>query len=121
MFDSLNKTWSQIDGRMKSESFKQKVLNCIRAWEDRLIYQNDFLVNLQNRFLGLVKAKPELTSSKGKFEAVSDEDDNDKSNKDDTESDVDDVDGKPLDDENDDDDSIDGKPCRHNLMEKIIF
>lgn len=89
MFQYLNETWSSIDGKMKSESFKQKVLNCIRAWEDRAIYPNDFLVKLQNMFLGLLKKKPES-----------------KSNGDDD----DDVDGKPLDD--DDDEELDGKPCK---------
>ena len=34
--------------------FQQKVMLCFRAWEDWAIYPNDYLINLQNIFLGLV-------------------------------------------------------------------
>ena len=85
---------------MKFESFKQKVLSCIRAWEDRQIYPNEYLVNLQNRFLGLIKSK----TVENKFEGK-------KSPKpgNETSEDSDDVDGKPLDE--DEGSIIDGKPC----------
>jgi hypothetical protein len=33
---------------------KQKVMGCFQAWEDWTVYPNDFLINLQNIFLGLV-------------------------------------------------------------------
>ena len=35
-----------------------RVMNVFRAWEDWAIYPNDFLINLQNIFLGLVLQKP---------------------------------------------------------------
>lgn len=76
---------------MKSESFKQKILSCIRAWEDWAIYSNDFLVNLQNQFLGL---SSQVNKNEKNPQPEVDED----------------VDGKPLDDS--ENESIDGKPCR---------
>jgi U2-associated protein SR140 len=33
---------------------QQRVMNCFRAWEDQAIYSPDFLIKLQNIFLGLV-------------------------------------------------------------------
>lgn len=38
-------------------SFQHKVMQCFRAWEDWAIYTNDYLIRLQNIFLGLVKLK----------------------------------------------------------------
>lgn len=32
-------------------------MSCFRAWEDWAIYPNDFLINLQNVFLGLIPSK----------------------------------------------------------------
>lgn len=37
-----------------SINFQQKVMGCFQAWEDWTVYPNDFLINLQNIFLGLV-------------------------------------------------------------------
>lgn len=37
--------------------FQQKVMACFRAWEDWAIYPNEFLIKLQNLFLGLVVTK----------------------------------------------------------------
>jgi U2-associated protein SR140 len=124
IFDSLNRTWSQIDGRMKSESFKLKVVNCIRAWEDRLIYPNDYLVNLQNRFLGLVKsAKSDSASTMlaKNSEGVS-QDENQKSQDQYTNSDSEsnDVDGVPL-EENDEDEDLDGSPLDGKPSKYTIF
>ncbi|CAG7733273.1 unnamed protein product [Allacma fusca] len=39
-----------------AESFKQRVMGCFRAWEDWGIYPNEFLIRLQNIFLGLLTA-----------------------------------------------------------------
>ena len=71
IFDHLNQVWQNIDGKMKSESFKQKVLNCIRAWEDSTLYPNEFLVKLQNTFLGLVQSKAkDVQSTESKSETL---------------------------------------------------
>lgn len=34
-------------------------MNCFRAWEDWAIYSSDFLIKLQNIFLGLIAQVPE--------------------------------------------------------------
>src|SRR5687768_7626530 len=36
---------------------QQRVMTCFRAWEDWSIYTSDYLINLQNIFLGLVAIK----------------------------------------------------------------
>ncbi len=101
IFDSLNKTWSNIDGKMKSESFKQKVINIIRAWEERALFASDFLMNLQNRFLGLFIDKTAALKVVNRLENKNDLDDADN-----------DVDGKPLDEDEESQDHLDGKPRR---------
>lgn len=54
IFRDVHETYDNIDGRLKAEQFKQKVMLCFRAWEDWAVYPNDYLINLQNIFLGLV-------------------------------------------------------------------
>ncbi|KAL4220667.1 U2 snRNP-associated SURP domain-containing protein [Mactra antiquata] len=54
IFQDVHETYENIDGRLKAEQFKQKVMLCFRAWEDWAVYPNEFLINLQNIFLGLV-------------------------------------------------------------------
>ena len=61
VFEHLNQVWLNIEGKMKSESFKQKILSCIRAWEDSTLYPNEYLVRLQNTFLGLIQSKVKET------------------------------------------------------------
>nr|XP_027204143.1 U2 snRNP-associated SURP motif-containing protein-like [Dermatophagoides pteronyssinus] len=55
IFQSFYQAYIQIEGRLKAEQFKQRVMNCFRAWEDSAIYSSDFLIKLQNIFLGLTK------------------------------------------------------------------
>lgn len=97
---------------MKSESFKQKILNCIRAWEDWAMYPNEYLVNLQNLFLGLVSSgnngnKLNQTSTNSGNQ-VKNANNNNQSNKN---KDDEDIDGKPLVDYDENEDDLDGKPC----------
>jgi len=42
---------------------QQKVMACFRAWEDWAIYSSEYLINLQNLFLGLIATKDEGQSS----------------------------------------------------------
>ncbi|VDM98121.1 unnamed protein product, partial [Thelazia callipaeda] len=53
IFKELNKTYEKISARLKAEQFKQRVMLCFRTWEDNSIYPTDFLIQLQNIFLGL--------------------------------------------------------------------
>ncbi|EFO26496.1 hypothetical protein LOAG_01982 [Loa loa] len=55
IFRELNKTYEKISARLKAEQFKQRVMLCFRTWEDNSIYPTDFLIQLQNVFLGLAK------------------------------------------------------------------
>ncbi|KAL8618876.1 hypothetical protein ACOMHN_000883 [Nucella lapillus] len=57
IFKDVNVAYKGIEGRLKAEQFKQRVMACFRAWEDWAIYPLDFLINLQNIFLGLVLTK----------------------------------------------------------------
>nr|XP_006820922.1 PREDICTED: U2 snRNP-associated SURP motif-containing protein-like [Saccoglossus kowalevskii] len=52
----MRETYQCIEGRLKAEQFKQKVMACFRAWEDWTIYPQEFLIRLQNIFLGLITA-----------------------------------------------------------------
>ncbi|KAH8852810.1 U2 snRNP-associated SURP motif-containing protein [Schistosoma japonicum] len=54
MFKNLNSHYKNVEGKLKAEQLKQKVMLCFRAWEDWAVYPNEFLIKLQNIFLGLV-------------------------------------------------------------------
>lgn len=106
IFVELHKIYTSIDGKMKSESFKSKILNCIRAWTDWTIYPNEFLISLQNTFLGYAKATAQI-----KPEVDEDDQENEGHGNGNNDEDDEDVDGKPLDEEDndteDDDDRMD--------------
>uniref|UniRef100_A0A8C6L4M7 Zgc:163098 n=1 Tax=Nothobranchius furzeri TaxID=105023 RepID=A0A8C6L4M7_NOTFU len=59
IFEFLNAAYKNIQARLQAEQFKQKVMNCFRAWEDWAIYPEPYLIRLQNIFLGFVKAGEE--------------------------------------------------------------
>jgi len=114
IFRDMNIAYEKIEGRLQAENFKQKVMQCFRAWEDWAIYTNDYLIRLQNIFLGLVKLKgnvPAVEKTAGQWkmtEYMSKEDD-----------DLDghpiggeDVDGIPLD--------LDGVPISHPVVRTPI-
>ncbi|KAF7492715.1 U2 snRNP-associated SURP motif-containing protein [Sarcoptes scabiei] len=62
IFDSFRQCYNQIDGRLKAEHFKQRVMNCFRAWEEMAIYSSDFLIKLQSKFLGLSESDSNQSS-----------------------------------------------------------
>jgi U2-associated protein SR140 len=39
---------------LKAEAFRQRIMLCFRAWEEWNVYPAEFLIHLQNVFLGLV-------------------------------------------------------------------
>ena len=92
VFKNLHDAHEKIDARLKAEQFKHKVMSCFRAWEDWAVYPNDFLINLQNIFLGLVLPKG------NKMNLFQDEDD-----------DNNDVDGIPL-------EELDGVPLENKMQ-----
>lgn len=80
MFGDLNASHTHMEDRRQAEAFKQRVMLCFSAWEDWHLYPMDFLIKLQNIFLGLVSMEPEkLSNDEGSG------------------SDDEDVDGMPLD------------------------
>lgn len=52
-----------IQARLQAEQFKQKVMNCFRAWEEWAIYPEQYLIHLQNIFLGFTKPDDEPTDT----------------------------------------------------------
>ena len=54
IFQDLNQCYSNIESRIRAEAFKQRVVNCFKAWEDWALYPQDFLIKLQNIFMGFV-------------------------------------------------------------------
>lgn len=48
----IKKTYDKLEGRLKAEGFKVRVLRTLKAWEDT-IYPKDFMNRLHNIFLGL--------------------------------------------------------------------
>ncbi len=59
VFNDLKTSHQAVESRMKAEAFKQRVMACFRAWEDWALYPQDFLIKLQNIFLGLVRGEGE--------------------------------------------------------------
>ena len=55
IFSDLKSCHDGIESSLRAEAFKQRVLSCFRAWEDWALYPMEFLINLQNIFLGLVR------------------------------------------------------------------
>ena len=53
--------------RIRAEAFKQRVMLCFRAWEDWAIYPQEYLIQLQNIFLGLTQSAAEK-DSEGKIQ-----------------------------------------------------
>ena len=97
IFTDLHQSYSSIESRIRAEAFKQRVMNCFRAWEDWALYPQDFLIKMQNIFLGFVtntnKDIDETSKEIVNVAATADV----KDNTEDDEGSDDDVDGLPLD------------------------
>ncbi|KAF0294034.1 U2 snRNP-associated SURP motif-containing protein [Amphibalanus amphitrite] len=112
IFDGIQETYGAISSRLRAEAFKQRVMRVFRAWEDWAVYPQDFLINLQNTFLGFNKQTEGGAAGDGDTSDVDGA----------PLSDSDDVDGVPLDgaallkkarqqaNDDDDDDDVDGVP-----------
>ncbi len=88
VFGDMKSCHQAIESRMKAEAFKQRVMGCFRAWEDWALYPQDFLIRLQNIFLGLVRGEGDDNNG-------SEQKDDDVDGK--SMSEDEDVDGVPLD------------------------
>lgn len=112
MFKGLHDSYKLLESRLKAEGFKVRIMKIFRTWEEWAVYSRDFLIKLQNTFLGV--AMTENTSSGNQMSDKEDED----------------LDGMPLDgaallkgalmrgiptpehSENENEDDIDGVPCK---------
>lgn len=52
IFISLREYLVSIEGRLKAEQFKQRILAVLSAWNEWTLYEDDFLSNLKNIFTG---------------------------------------------------------------------
>lgn len=53
MFKGLNESYRSLESRLKAEGFKVRIMKIFRTWEEWTVYGRDFLLKLQNTFLGL--------------------------------------------------------------------
>lgn len=53
MFKHLHLTYKSVESRLKAEGFKARVLQVLRAWEEWLVYNREFLHKLKAIFLGI--------------------------------------------------------------------
>ena len=53
IFADVNLAYMALESRLKAEGFKMRVMAMFRAWEEWAVYPRDFLIRLQNTFLGL--------------------------------------------------------------------
>lgn len=119
MFKGLNDSYRSLESRLKAEGFKVRIMKIFRTWEEWAVYGRDFLIKLQNTFLGLStkESKDDRTENVDGV-PLSDKEDED-------------LDGVPLDgaallkgalmrgiptpekeEHSDYDDDIDGVPCK---------
>ncbi|OQR74965.1 U2 snRNP-associated SURP motif-containing protein-like [Tropilaelaps mercedesae] len=52
---ALNAAYEAIDDKETADQFKQRVLNVLKAWQEWSLYPNDFLLQMQNTFMGFDK------------------------------------------------------------------
>ncbi|GIY33458.1 hypothetical protein CDAR_474071 [Caerostris darwini] len=119
IFKDLHEIFQGIDGRLRAEQFKQRVVSCFRAWEEWAIYPSDFLIKLQNLFLGLVPMSRDGNDDSNSSQAAQLHNTDAELPSDDIDGvplSTDDIDGVPLDGPlNEDRDDIDGIPLNEDL------
>ncbi|KAI5753880.1 hypothetical protein M8J77_004102 [Diaphorina citri] len=58
IFTEMHITYVNLESRLKAEGLRTRVMQVFRAWEDWAVYPKDYLIKLQNVFLGLSDAVP---------------------------------------------------------------
>lgn len=61
IFQDVHAAYMSLESRLKAEGFKLRVMQMFRAWEEWAVYPKDFLIKLQNTFLGLTNTVSTLT------------------------------------------------------------
>ncbi|XP_055935383.1 U2 snRNP-associated SURP motif-containing protein-like [Argiope bruennichi] len=120
IFKDLHEIFQGIEGRLRAEQFKQRVVSCFRAWEDWAIYPSEFLIKLQNLFLGLVPLSREGNEDSNSSQTTQvPNTDTEIPSSDDIDGvplSTDDIDGVPLEGPlSEDRDDIDGVPLNEDL------
>lgn len=112
MFRGLHESYKLLESRLKAEGYKVRIMKIFRTWEEWAVYSRDFLLKLQNTFLGI---QIQEDNQDGQQPALSDHED--------------DIDGVPVPldgaallkgalmrgiptPEHTDEDDIDGVPCK---------
>jgi U2-associated protein SR140 len=116
MFRGLHESYKLLESRLKAEGYKVRIMKIFRTWEEWAVYSRDFLIKLQNSFLGVATTEDDTSGPH-----ASDKEDED-------------LDGMPLDgaallkgalmrgiptpdhSENENEDDIDGVPCKLNFI-----
>lgn len=60
IFQDVHQAYQSLESRMKAEGFRVRVMQIFRAWEDWAVYSKDFLIKLQNTFLGLTSSEVKI-------------------------------------------------------------
>lgn len=53
MFKGLHDSHKLLESRLKAEGFKVRIMKILRTWEEWAVYGRDFLIKIQNTFLGI--------------------------------------------------------------------
>lgn len=53
IFRHLNSSYKSLESRLKAEGFKARVVQVLKAWEEWLVYDRDFINKLKTIFLGI--------------------------------------------------------------------
>lgn len=85
IFKGLNDSYRAVESRLKAEGFKVRIMKIFRTWEEWAVYSREFLLKLQNTFLGLATKE----TKEGKLESKDGTSLSDKEDED--------LDGVPLD------------------------
>ncbi|XP_037946449.1 U2 snRNP-associated SURP motif-containing protein [Teleopsis dalmanni] len=92
VFEYLATFFGSMESRLKSEGFKSRVLQVLRAWEEWLIYPKEFILKLKSTFLGITIVASPVRTEEQKEEIIED------------------IDGAPLSGDEKDDEDLDGVP-----------
>lgn len=53
IFKHLNASYKSLESRLKAEGFKARVVQVLKAWEEWLVYDHDFISKLKTIYLGI--------------------------------------------------------------------
>ncbi|KHJ46177.1 hypothetical protein D918_03841 [Trichuris suis] len=63
IFRSLNVAYKSITARLRADQIKQRVMSCVKMWEESAVYTSDFLNKLENIFLGRFQEEHQRTET----------------------------------------------------------